>query len=86
MLDSRALNAFLDRGRALQEEINTFIKLPTAPSARQLTIRIDSLINDIKPQLLEPSSAENNELGLLIASLGSIVEKLNRIKTTIKIG
>ncbi len=85
MLNSTELNSLLEEGRTLQAEIADFIKAPTTPSSRRLIARIDKLISDIKPQLLEPSYTENNELGLLITSLGRIVKNLNDIKATIKL-
>ncbi|MES2142722.1 MAG: hypothetical protein V4471_07585 [Pseudomonadota bacterium] len=84
MLNSRELNSLLGEGRVLQAEIGNFIKTPTTLSSRRLIARIDKLINDIKPKLLEPSYTEASELGLLITNLGRIVKNLNDIKTTIK--
>jgi hypothetical protein len=84
MLNSVELNFLLEEGRKLQAEIGDFIKTPTTVSSQRLITCIDKLISDIKPQLLAPSYTENNELGLLITNLGSIVKNLNDVKATIK--
>lgn len=84
MLNSIELNCLLEEGRALQIKLSEFIKAPATVPSRRLIARIDKLIKDIKPQLLEPSYAETTELGLLITSLGRIVKTLNAIKATMR--
>ena len=84
MLNPVELNSLLGEGRTLQAEIGDFIKAATTVSSQRLIARIDKLIHNIKPQLLAPSYAENNELALLITILGRIAKNLNDIKNLIK--
>ncbi|BBB14973.1 hypothetical protein RVIR1_04610 [Candidatus Rickettsiella viridis] len=84
MFNPEELTLLLERGRILQEEIGTFITRPTLTSSRRLVTRIDRLIGDIKPQLLNPSFTEDNQMSLVITRLGSIVKNLKDIKHTIK--
>ncbi|MDQ8039959.1 MAG: hypothetical protein REH83_06080 [Rickettsiella sp.] len=69
----------------LQTDLSNFMQAPTRLSSHRLISRIDALINDIKPQLLEPSNTEDDKLQLLIANLGRIIRNLKDIKTVIKI-
>ena len=85
MLNSKELDALLEDGRILQTELSLFMKAPTISSSHRLMSRVDSLINAIKPQLLEPSAIEDTKLGLLVANLGRIVKNLKDIKTVIKV-
>lgn len=84
MLDSEELGSLLNRGRILQEAIRLFINNPSMLSSQRLIQSIDKLIVDIKPQLLNPCTAEDNSHKLVIANLGRMVKKLNHIKYTIQ--
>ncbi len=86
MLNSSELNLFLKDGKVLLQEIETFIKKEsTAVSSSELTVRIGSFVDNIKPKLslFEPSVSENNELSLLIINLGRISRDFEAIKATL---
>jgi hypothetical protein len=84
MLDKKALDSLVAKGRAIQEQTRSFIKSPTVAASQQLIVQIDELIERITPHLLNPSLTENTQVTVIINTLGRIVKNITAIKYSIK--